>query len=68
MRRIVQAALLAATVLPFALPAQAATDGVYWKSRYGTVITSSKTGKCFKTRYWTEGNATTECKAKAMKK
>ena len=27
MRRIVQAALLAAAVLPFALPAQAANDG-----------------------------------------
>ena len=64
MRRFAQAALLAAAVLPFALPAQAANDG-YWTSRYGTIITSSKTGKCFKTRYWTPSNATAACKEKA---
>jgi hypothetical protein len=61
--KVTHALALSALAFAFAVPAQAA-DG-YWSSRDGTIITSSKTGKCFKTRYWKPENATPKCKEKA---
>lgn len=63
--KAIHAAVLSALALSLAVPAQAAGDGVYWKTRDGKIITSSKTGKCFKTRYWTPSMASGECKDKA---
>lgn len=67
MKRIAATAVLCGFAFALAAPAHAG-DGVYWKSRAGKILTSSKTGKCFKTRYWTASSASPECKAKAMKK
>ena len=63
MKRIVATAALCGFAFAVAAPAQAG-DGVYWKTRDGKILKSSKTGKCFKTRYWTPGQATGECKDK----
>lgn len=63
--RIIQAALLAAVVLPLALPAQA--NDAYWKDKDGKILTSAKTGMCIRTTRWTESKADATCRETARK-